>query len=104
MRLCKNDAKYQIALHCNGKEKPDKKTKPQNKFSRRFLPFFPLEGKQCQVESSDSFKDNLKIKFVKQRMQQAAPPSCEVTSWKRAWKKTSPHPLLETIQENCSDV
>lgn len=64
-----------IKLHCNGKKKPDKKTKPQNKLSRRFLPFFPLQDKQCQVESSDSFKDNLKSKFVKQRMQQAAPPS-----------------------------
>lgn len=73
MRFCK---KMQIS-NCTamGKKKPDKKTKPQNKLSRRFLPFFPLQDKQCQVESSDSFKDNLKSKFVKQRMQQAAPPS-----------------------------
>lgn len=40
--------------------------------------------------SSDSSRDNLKSKFVKQRMQQAAAPSWEVTSWKQAWKKL-PH-------------
>lgn len=36
------------------------------------LPFFHLQGNQCQV-GSDSITDNLKSKFVKKRMNRQLP-------------------------------